>query len=245
MAGGAGTSASRRRQRRLRSWLRHERQTVAMELAAALHHSRNARSNAVHEALRRQKTASSGTRPDGCPGTSALVDALKNDELKKKKEEEEEERRRVEQVRCRSRRSGSRTSIPSLALFGLESPWHVALRRGRGKRRGGRGKYRNPLPSSPLAAQFLDKVVGILVVVQRLKWFWPRSSSTTAASSWLVLLVARQNVLCSFRLSTGSRSSASFFCMDQKDSYAVSRSTLATAVARARLVLLVTMLLAL
>ena len=38
---GAGTSAMRRRQRRLRAMLRHERQTVAMELAAALHHSRD------------------------------------------------------------------------------------------------------------------------------------------------------------------------------------------------------------
>ena len=40
---GAGTSAMRRRQRRLRAVLRHERQTVAMELAAALHHSRDGR----------------------------------------------------------------------------------------------------------------------------------------------------------------------------------------------------------
>ena len=63
MADGEGTSASRRRQRRLRSWLRNERQTVAMELAAALHHSRDARSNVVHSALLGQKTASSGTRP--------------------------------------------------------------------------------------------------------------------------------------------------------------------------------------
>ena len=46
---GAETSAMRRRQRRLRAMLRHERQTVAMELAAALHHSRDARSNDVPE----------------------------------------------------------------------------------------------------------------------------------------------------------------------------------------------------
>ena len=32
-------SARRRRERQLRSWLRHERMTVRMELAAALHHS--------------------------------------------------------------------------------------------------------------------------------------------------------------------------------------------------------------
>ena len=43
--------------------LRHEQQTVAMELAAALHHSREARSDVAHEALRGQKTASSGSRP--------------------------------------------------------------------------------------------------------------------------------------------------------------------------------------
>ena len=36
-----GSSAKRRRERRLRAMLRHERQTVAMELAAALHHSRD------------------------------------------------------------------------------------------------------------------------------------------------------------------------------------------------------------
>ena len=43
--------------------LRHERQTVAMELAAALHHSRDARSNVVHEAPRGQQTASPGQLP--------------------------------------------------------------------------------------------------------------------------------------------------------------------------------------
>ena len=32
-------TARRRRERRLRSWLRHERMTVRMELAATLHHS--------------------------------------------------------------------------------------------------------------------------------------------------------------------------------------------------------------
>ena len=56
-------AARRRRERRLRSMLRHERQTVAMELAAALRHSRDARSEVAHEALRGQKTASSGSRP--------------------------------------------------------------------------------------------------------------------------------------------------------------------------------------
>ena len=58
---GAGTSsAMRRRQRRLRAML--GRQTVAMELAAALHHSRDAGPE-TYAGLRAQKTASSGQRP--------------------------------------------------------------------------------------------------------------------------------------------------------------------------------------
>ena len=51
-------SAKRRRQRRLRSWLRHERQTVALELAAALHHSRDV-GPGTHAGPRAQKAASS------------------------------------------------------------------------------------------------------------------------------------------------------------------------------------------
>ena len=51
-------AAWRRRQRRLRSMLRHERQTVAMELAAALHHSRGGLG--MNVGLRAQKTASAG-----------------------------------------------------------------------------------------------------------------------------------------------------------------------------------------
>ena len=54
-------STRRRRERRLRSILRHERQTVAMELAAALHHSGGGREKYVGR--RARKTASSGTRP--------------------------------------------------------------------------------------------------------------------------------------------------------------------------------------
>ena len=46
-------AAKRRRERRLRSWAKHERQTVAMALAEALHHS----------APRRPKTARAGMRP--------------------------------------------------------------------------------------------------------------------------------------------------------------------------------------
>ena len=51
----AGTSV-RRRQRRLRDMVRHERQTVAMQFAAALHHSSDVGSNvtAPHGDRRRQ-----------------------------------------------------------------------------------------------------------------------------------------------------------------------------------------------
>ena len=45
-------SARRRRERRLRSWWRHERMTVAAELAVALHHSRGVGPAVPHEALR-------------------------------------------------------------------------------------------------------------------------------------------------------------------------------------------------
>ena len=60
-------AAARRRGRRLRSWLRHERQTVAMVLAEACHHSsgtfpptlkeRRMAGQDAYEALRGQKTA--------------------------------------------------------------------------------------------------------------------------------------------------------------------------------------------
>ena len=56
MADLAGGAARRRRERRLRSWLRHERMTVRMELAAALHHSAGPVTN---DAVRSQKTVSS------------------------------------------------------------------------------------------------------------------------------------------------------------------------------------------
>ena len=53
-------SALRRRERRLHSWLRHERMTVRMELAAALHHSANKSAGPeTNDALRSQKTVNS------------------------------------------------------------------------------------------------------------------------------------------------------------------------------------------
>ena len=65
---GAG-AAKRRRERRQRAMPRHERQKVAMELAAALHHSRDVWPTVTYKAPRRQKTASSrpGILPEPAP----------------------------------------------------------------------------------------------------------------------------------------------------------------------------------
>ena len=61
---GAGTSsARRRRERRLRSWWRHERMSVVAALVEAQHHSAPKVGAETHYALRRQKTASAGSRP--------------------------------------------------------------------------------------------------------------------------------------------------------------------------------------
>ena len=60
-------AAKRRRERRLRSWLRHERMTVAAELSAALHHSRDG-GQVSRVGLRAQKMDSSrGGRRPGVP----------------------------------------------------------------------------------------------------------------------------------------------------------------------------------
>ena len=54
------TAARRRRERRLRSWLRHERMTMRMELAAALHHSSfQGAGPETYDASRSQMTANS------------------------------------------------------------------------------------------------------------------------------------------------------------------------------------------
>ena len=73
----AGSGAARRRrERRLRAWLRHERQSVAAAVAEALHHSAGPREKVVerrgrqegevhetHNALRSQTTPLPGKRP--------------------------------------------------------------------------------------------------------------------------------------------------------------------------------------
>ena len=75
-AHGSSGSAKRRRERRLRAWLRHERQLIALHLAEALHHSAGSSMTKVVErregegvegerygALRRQMPPPPGTRP--------------------------------------------------------------------------------------------------------------------------------------------------------------------------------------
>ena len=57
-----GTSARRRRERRLRAQWRHEQQSIVMALAAAQHHSAPKSAGPVsHNVLRNQKTAREGT----------------------------------------------------------------------------------------------------------------------------------------------------------------------------------------
>ena len=79
------TAAARRRQRRLRSWLRHERMTVAMTLAEMSHHTaprgpKMARvwegvEHEQHDGLRAQKPPLPGVRPavSLTPGRSGVT----------------------------------------------------------------------------------------------------------------------------------------------------------------------------
>ena len=62
MADRVAGAAMRRLQRRLRSWWRHEQQSIAMALAAAQHHSAQKSAGPVsHNVLRNQNTAREGT----------------------------------------------------------------------------------------------------------------------------------------------------------------------------------------
>ena len=57
-------AAKRRKERRLRSWAKHQRMTVAMALAENLHHSRQKVEGGEHDGPRAQKTArATGARP--------------------------------------------------------------------------------------------------------------------------------------------------------------------------------------
>ena len=86
------SSAMPRRQRRLRAVLRHERQTVAMELAAALHHSRDG-GRVTNYGLRAPKTASSVKK--------ALERQKEEEEAKVKRLNEENEERRMLRINAK------------------------------------------------------------------------------------------------------------------------------------------------
>ena len=68
-----GTSARRRRERRLRAQWRHEQQSIAMALAAAQHHSAPKSAGPVsHNVLRNQNTAREGSSTPTFYGTRTL-----------------------------------------------------------------------------------------------------------------------------------------------------------------------------
>ena len=77
MSGVDGGAAKWRRERRLRAMLRHERQTVAMELAAALHHSRDAgRESTEDSQLRGAARCPDGAGAAGPGATMVFSSAL-------------------------------------------------------------------------------------------------------------------------------------------------------------------------
>ena len=152
-----------------------ERQTVAMELAAALHHSRDA-GLGTYDGLRAQATASSWKRPGvltepeaqvgavtvGCvaaPAPLLVVPLMAGGDgvdgttarwlLKvalRKRQEQEERRRKEWEEEDRNVRALSVRSV-------LDTP--PLCRRGR-ERRGGRKRCRNPLLHSPLVCGYGD-----------------------------------------------------------------------------------------
>ena len=68
-------AAWRRRQRRLRSWWRHEQQSVAMALSAAAHHSFDkVAAGAKNDGLRAQKTDRAGEAAHRAPRRQKLFD---------------------------------------------------------------------------------------------------------------------------------------------------------------------------
>ena len=118
LAGRGIGSARRRRERRLRAALRHEQQTVAMVLSAALHHSAQVGADVLYAAPRIQKTdRTAGWRPGdlkepeppwvvehavlGDPSVEAsdgrTLRFLLTKAVSLQKKEEDEERRKVEE----------------------------------------------------------------------------------------------------------------------------------------------------
>ena len=224
--------------------LRHERQTVAMELAAALHHSRDG-GLGTSEGLRAQKTASSGGRPGVLTGPKPqLVDAVlsyraasapllappslaavpDDDEIARgfleetalKSPEQVERMRRVEKERKRKEEEKEMQD-----MFARRTVPHPPRLRGKRKKGRRRRSFRRLLRAPLVAALVVDSGSGTLAL--------------------LVFLVTFFFALCSLRLSSGLRCSASWpFCTRRT----VARLSSILAVACAGLVLLVTMHLA-
>ena len=160
------TAAARRRQRRLGSWLRHERMTVAMTLAEKLHHTSRGQKLArvgeevvhdAHDAPRGPKTPPPGVRPGILPepvpqrsdrtvrrflgeavDPSALSFLVRRAVEDRKREEEEKERKKKEAQEKADLELAKRDPAPE---FPLRHPLRPS---GRG-RRGARGSSPSPL----------------------------------------------------------------------------------------------------
>ena len=146
-------SVSLSRERRLRSWLRHERKAVRTELAAALHHSAGPETN---DAVRSEKTGvledpgppqlgveravrPRSTRPSPLPflGCGDVHDAapvaflVRQSLLQREKEErEEEERKKMELVKMREQiveKFRTLFAVPGLRRWRLLSCWWLEV----------------------------------------------------------------------------------------------------------------------
>ena len=92
-------SARRRRERRLRSWLRHERMTVRMELAAALHHSAfRCAGPETYDAPRSQMTANSREDSVYFDLYDEYTEGARPDRLVGVRPQERDQRHTVEQI---------------------------------------------------------------------------------------------------------------------------------------------------
>ena len=93
------SAARRRRERRLHSWLRHERMTVRMELAAALHHSSfRGAGPETYDAPRSQMTANSREDSVYFDLYDEYTEGARPDRLVGVRPQERDQRHTVEQI---------------------------------------------------------------------------------------------------------------------------------------------------
>ena len=93
----SGSSARRSRERRLRSWWRHEQQSVRAALAAALHHSRDV-GPGTNDAPRGQTTARETEEPELFTLFEEELGGTRPDRLSDVRPQERVQRRTVEQL---------------------------------------------------------------------------------------------------------------------------------------------------